>query len=560
MMSSFNTSAPFRFRLVSGSAMRMLGISCLLLARPPGAPAGQVAALPPPAARPVDFVKDIQPMLARDCYSCHGPEKQKADLRWDSKSSAVKSGEHGPIFVPGDSANSRVIKLVAGLDPDTVMPPRGERLTPEEVGLLRAWIDQGARWPDTADASPGDKRNHWAFKAPIRPAQPAVKNRNWARNPIDLFVLARLEKEQLAPSPEAGKSALIRRLSLDLTGLPPTLKELDDFLSDRAPDAYQKVVERLLASPHYGERWGRHWLDVARYADTNGYEKDKPRSIWPYRDWVIDAFNRDLPFDQFATEQLAGDLLPSATLEQRVATGFLRNAMLNQEGGIEPEQFRVEALIDRIDTLGKSFLGLTLNCCQCHNHKFDPFTQKEYYQLYAFLNNDDEAFAEVPTSAQVQARSAILNKVKELEDSAIEQTTNLLQRMADWEKNLPEENQNWMVLDPKDWQNFGTKFEKQDDLSLLGGGDLQAGGVMHVSVDTPLTNIAGIRLEAITNGNLMYFGPGQTGHGSFLVKEFTVEAWALENPTVTNNVKFRRALADLEAPGFGVTNAIDGNT
>jgi hypothetical protein len=320
------------------------------------------------------------------------------------------------------------------------------------------------------------------------------------------------------------------------------------------------VVERLLASPHYGERWGRHWLDVARYADTNGYEKDRPRSIWPYRDWVIEAFNQDMPFDQFAVEQLAGDLLPNATLEQRVATGFLRNAMLNQEGGIEPEQFRVEALIDRIDTLGKSLLGLTLNCCQCHNHKFDPFTQKEYYQLYAFLNNDDETFAEVPTAAQQQARAAILSKIKDLEDNAIQQTTNLLQRMADWEKSLPADNEGWTVLDPKDWQNFATKFEKQDDLSLLGGGDIQPGGVMHVSVDTPFTNITGFMLEAITNANLMYGGPGQTGRGGFLVKEFTLEAWALENPTETNKVKFRRALADLEAPGFAATNAIDGNT
>jgi hypothetical protein len=440
------------------------------------------------------------------------------------------------------------------------MPPKGERLSAAEIGLLRAWIDQGATWPDTAAANPGDKRNHWAFKPPTRPTLPPVKSRNWARNPIDLFVLARLEKEHLTPSPEADRATLIRRLSLDLTGLPPTLKELDDFLSDHAPDAYQKVVERLLASPHYGERWGRHWLDVARYADTNGYEKDRPRSIWPYRDWVIEAFNQDMPFDQFSIEQLAGDLLPNASLEQRVATGFLRNAMLNQEGGIEPEQFRVEALIDRIDTLGKSMLGLTLNCCQCHNHKFDPFSQKEYYQLYALLNNDNESFAEVPTDTQKQARAAILAKIKDLENNAMLQTTNLVQRMADWEKALPAQDENWIVLEPRDWQNFATKFEKQEDLSLLGGGDIQPGGVMHVAVDTPLANITGFRLEALTNANLMYGGPGQVGRGSFLVKEFTVEAWALENPTSTNKVKFRRALADLEAPGFAVTNAIDGIT
>jgi hypothetical protein len=499
-------------------------------------------------------------MLARNCYSCHGPDKQKSNLRWDDKVSALKGGDNGPAFVPGDSAHSRVIKLVAGLDPETVMPPRGERLTAAQIGLLRAWIDQGAVWPEALAAAPDPRRTHWAFKAPVRPPVPSVKQTKRPRNPIDNFILARLEKEKLKPSPEAERTALIRRLSLDLLGLPPTLPEVDAFLADRAPDAYERLVERLLASPHYGERWGRHWLDVARYADTNGYEKDRPRSIWPYRDWVINAFNRDLPYDEFIIEQLAGDLLPNPTLDQRVATGFLRNAMLNQEGGIEPEQFRVEALIDRIDTLGKACLGLTLNCCQCHNHKFDPFAQKEYYQLYAFLNNDDEGFLEVPTAEEAKQRAGILAKVHELEDKAMRETTNLAARMADWEKNLAQPQVTWTVLDPKDWFNFATKYEKQDDLSLLGGGDLQAGGVMRVWAETTLTNITGFRLEGLTNNNLMYGGPGQTGKGSFLIKEFTVEATPLDNPGVTNKIRFRRALADLEAPGFSITNAIDGKT
>jgi hypothetical protein len=369
-----------------------------------------------------------------------------------------------------------------------------------------------------------------------------------------------MEKEGLKPSPEAERTALIRRLSLDLVGLPPTLPEIDAFLGDRAPGAYERLVERLLASPHYGERWGRYWLDAARYADTNGYEKDQPRSIWPYRDWVIDAFNRDLPFDQFVIEQLAGDLLPNASREQLIATGFLRNAMLNQEGGIEPEQFRVEALIDRMDTLGKALLGLTINCCQCHNHKYDPFTQKEYYQLYALLNNDDESFVEVPTPAQQRQRDEIIAKIRGLEETAMRETTNLSERMAAWEKDLPVPAANWIVLDPTDWFGFATKFEKQENLSLLGGGDVQPGGVMRVWVDTQLTNITGFCLEAFTNNNLMYGGPGQRGKGGFMVREFSVEAWALDHPTVTNHIKFRRAAADLEAPGFGISNAIDGKT
>jgi mono/diheme cytochrome c family protein len=525
--------------------------------------ASAAPSLPPPAPQTVEFTKDIQPILSEHCYSCHGPDKQKSDLRWDSKVSVFKTGDHGPIIIPGKSAESRTIQLVAGLDPETVMPPKGERLTSEQIGLLRAWIDQGANWPETALASTPDKRNHWAFKPPIRPPLPEPADAHWPRNPIDNFVLARLEKEGLAHAPEADSATLIRRLSLDLVGLPPTIAEVDAFLADDSADAYERLVERLLDSPHYGERWGRHWLDLARYADTNGYEKDKPRSIWPYRDWVIDALNHDLTFDQFTIKQLAGDLLPDATREDRVATGFLRNAMLNQEGGIEPEQFRVEALIDRVDTIGKAFLGLTLNCCQCHNHKFDPFTQKEYYQVYAFLNDDDESFMEVPSAEQTRRREDLAKQARALEDKAMSETTNSTERMAAWEKALTETTANqteWQVLDPKDWFNFATKYEKQEDLSLLGGGDLQPGGTMRVWAETTLTNITGFRLEALTNRNLMHGGPGQLGSGSFLVKEFTVEISPLDNPAITNKVKFRRALADLEAPGFGITNAIDGKT
>jgi mono/diheme cytochrome c family protein len=523
-------------------------------------PKAETAPLPPAAARKIDFVKDVQPIFATRCYECHSEKKQEAQFRLDTKEIALKGGELGPAIIPGKSDESLLIRAVAGVKPDMVMPKKGERLTADQIGLLRAWIDQGADWPDSASVKVDDKRNHWAFKPPVRPPVPAVNHKKWVRNPIDNFVLARLEQEQLKPSPEADRITLLRRLSLDLIGLPPSIKEVQEFLSDKRPDAYERAVDRLLASPHYGERWGRHWLDAARYADTNGYEKDKPRSIWPYRDWVIKAFNDDLPFDEFTIDQLAGDLLPNPTLDQRVATGFLRNSMLNQEGGIEPEQFRVEALIDRMDTLGKAFLGLTINCCQCHNHKYDPFAQKEYYQLYAFLNNDDEAFLEVPTPDQEKQRNEILTKVRELEEKAMKETTNLTERMAEWETNVSEVTTDWIVLDPKEWLNFATKYEKQDDLSLLGGGDLQPGGVMRVWVDTELTNITGFRLEAMTNPNLMYGGPGLGGKGSFLVKEFSVEAYPLHNPTETNKIEFWRAEADQEAPGFGITNAIDGKT
>ncbi|HEY0551218.1 MAG TPA: DUF1549 and DUF1553 domain-containing protein, partial [Verrucomicrobiae bacterium] len=352
---------------------------------------------------------------------------------------------------------------------------------------------------------------------------------------------------------------LIRRLFLDLIGLPPTPKEVDEFIADKSTDAYEKLVERLLASPHYGERWGRHWLDAARYADSNGFEKDAARSIWPYRDWVINAVNRDLPFDQFTIEQLAGDLLPNATLEQKIATGFLRNSMLNQEGGIEPEQFRTEAMIDRMDAVGRTWLGLTIACAQCHNHKFDPLAQREYFQLYAFLNNDDEPFLEVPAPAEQKKREDLRSKIRALEEKAMASTTNLAERMASWEKEASDAAGNWFVLDPKEWHNFATKYEKQSDGSLLGGGDVQLGAVTRVWIDAPPPDITAFRLEVLTDPNLPYGGPGLMKKGSWLLKEFTCEAYATTNASVTNKIKFRRALADAEAPGFGVAKAIDGN-
>ena len=263
---------------------------------------------------------------------------------------------------------------------------------------------------------------HWAFKSPVKTTPPPVKNKSWIRNPIDNFVLARLEKEKLKPSPEADKATLLRRLSLDLIGLPPTIAELDAFLADKSNDAYEKQVERLLASPHYGERWGRIWLDAARYADSDGFEKDKPRFIWNYRDWVINAFNQNLPYDQFVIQQIAGDQLPHPTQDQLIATGFLRNSMLNEEGGVDPEQFRMDTMFDRMDAVGKSVLGLTIQCAQCHNHKFDPLTQEEYYKMFAFLNNDHEASMVAYTAPEQEQRSNLLRQMRDLE-SGLRHTT-----------------------------------------------------------------------------------------------------------------------------------------
>jgi mono/diheme cytochrome c family protein len=344
-----------------------------------------VAAAADPA---VDYARDIQPLFTRSCAECHGPAKQKAGLRLDTAAGVREGGNNGPVVTAGKSAESRLVQALNGANDLKQMPPKEPRLSAAEVARITAWIDQGAKFPAGADRP--TKSTHWSFQPVRPPAPPAVKRIDWVRNPIDAFVLARLEKEGIAPSPEADKVTLLRRVSLDLTGLPPTPDELAGFLKDSSPDAYERAVERLLRSPHYGERWGRHWLDLARYADSNGYSIDAPRTIWPYRDWVIKSINLDLPFDQFTIEQLAGDLLPGATTDQKVATGFHRNTQINEEGGIDPEQFRVEAVVDRVNTTGAVWLGLTVGCCQCHNHKFDPLAQREYYQLFAFFNNQDE--------------------------------------------------------------------------------------------------------------------------------------------------------------------------
>lgn len=506
----------------------------------------------------VDFLRDVRPIFAKHCYHCHGPEEQKSSLRLDEKAVVLRGGDSGtPAIVAGRSAESPLLQRVLGVDPDEVMPPKGERLSPAEISVLRTWIDLGAPWPD--EGSSDAKRSHWAFSAPRKTEPPAVGGEGWVRNSIDRFVLARLEKEGLKPSPPADRVTLVRRLSLDLTGLPPSLEEVDEFVNDARPDAYERLVERLLASPHYGERWGRHWLDVARYADSNGYEKDARRSIWPYRDYVIRALNQDLAFDRFTLEQLAGDLLPNPTLDQRVATGFLRNSMMNQEGGIEPEQFRTEAMIDRMDAVGKAWLGLTIACAQCHNHKFDPMSQQEYFELFAFLNNDDEPFIEVPTPEQERQREAIRSQVRDLEARLAQSTPQVKERMAAWEKELVEAAGEWTLLDPGEWMNFAVKYEKQSDGSLLGGGDIKPGGVTHLWVDTQQTNITGFQLEALLHPNLPYGGPGLVAKGSYLLKELTVQAYAIHDPQVTNVVRFARAAADMEAPGFSVTNAIDGD-
>jgi hypothetical protein len=345
---------------------------------------GQSASAAPPESRPtIGFDQQIRPILSDHCFQCHGPDtaKRKGKLRLDVEPKGRIDGDGVPVIVPGDRDTSEVFQRISSTDPDEQMPPpaAGKPLTPAQIRLIGDWISQGAKW-----------QGHWSFATPRRPPAPPVKNRTWVRNPIDEFVLARLERERLAPSPEAARHSLIRRLALDLTGLPPTLAEVNEFARDPAPDAYNRVVDRLLASPRFGERMAIRWLNAARYADTSGYQTDGDREMWRWRDWVIDAYNRDMPFDAFTIEQLAGDLLPGATLDQRIATGFNRNHRGNSEGGIIPEEYAVEYVVDRVETTSTVWLGLTVGCARCHNHKFDPISQTDFYRLFAFFNNVPE--------------------------------------------------------------------------------------------------------------------------------------------------------------------------
>ncbi|MFN0121161.1 MAG: PSD1 and planctomycete cytochrome C domain-containing protein [Blastocatellia bacterium] len=509
----------------------------------------------------IDFARDIQPILAANCLQCHGGAKASGQLKLDAKALAMKGGISGPVILPGSGGKSRLVQRLMGEGGEQRMPLNKTPLSSAQIELIRRWIDEGAVWPDAAaGTAPSALPQHWAFAAPARPAVPATKNKTWARNPLDAFILARIEQNSLMPSAEAEKTTQLRRLSLDLTGLPPSIKEIDEFLADDSPNAWDKQISRLLASPHYGERWGRWWLDAARYADTNGFEKDLPRSIWPYRDWVIKAFNQDKRFDAFTIEQLAGDLLPHPTLDQRVATGFLRNSMLNQEGGVDPEQFRVEGLIDRVDAIGSAFLGLTVKCAQCHNHKFDPIKQTEYYQFYAFLNSDDEPELEVPDETINKKRTRIQSAIKTIEDELIAATPDLPARLAAWEHKASSDSQQWTpLMDADIFAVFGVKFEKLPDGSFLARGDNATSNNYQVTARTRLKNITGYRLEMLTSPNLARNGPGRDGDGKYFVTEFIVDAAPASAPEKKTRVTLQNATVDFERPDYPVKNVIDGS-
>jgi hypothetical protein len=390
------------------------------------------------AAQEIEFNRDIRPILSDRCYTCHGPgvANRQTKLRFDTESAAKQDLGGRFAIVPGDLEKSVIISRITAANPAMRMPPVRSvyKLSDHEIELIQRWIQQGAVW-----------EKHWSFIPPKRRQLPEIKDHNWPRNPLDNFVLAHLEHEGVSPSPEADRERLIRRVTLDLTGLPPTPAEIDSFLNDTSPGAYEKVVDRLLASSRYGERMAARWLDAARYADTNGYQTDAERSMWRWRDWVIDAFNRNMPFDRFTVEQIAGDMLPNATLDQKIATGFNRNHRGNGEGGIIAEEYAVEYVVDRVDTTATVWLGLTLGCARCHDHKYDPLTQKEFYQVFAYFNNVPEKgkawkygnsppVVQAPTVAQQAERAALEARLAAAESAFAKLKPELASTQSAWEK------------------------------------------------------------------------------------------------------------------------------
>jgi len=508
------------------------------------------------AAAPVDFDRQVRPIFELRCYECHGEKKQKSGIRFDQRDTVLHGGDSGkPLVTAGKSAESILIQKVTSADPDEVMPPKGERLTSEQVATLKAWIDEGAQWPEKVT----EKKPHWAYVKPIQPPLPKVKDASWPINGIDHFVLARLEKEALRPTSTADAAVLLRRVSLDLIGLPPTVEEVEMFLKDTSTHAYENAVDRLLNSPHYGERWARPWLDLARYADTQGYEKDNRRTMWPYRDWVIKALNENMPFDQFTIEQMAGDMLPNATQEQKVATGFHRNTMTNTEGGTDNEEFRHEAIIDRINTTMSVWMGTTFSCAQCHNHKYDPFTAKDYYNFYAFLNHtaDVDYDDEKPTMKVMEPweerelarlRETVKAAKTQLDEAAA--LPGIAESQREWEMKAASALTDWRVLDPVTWSSKGgATLTKTESKSLLAGGTNAASDVYMVTARPGAGRITGFRLEVLETGDEKVLG--RASNGSFVLSKFEIESDSKQVP-------LKAAAAEYSQDKYPATNLLAG--
>ncbi len=489
------------------------------------------------ADEPVNFGLEIRQILSDKCFLCHGPaeETREADLRLDVRDSAIAAG----AIKPGMTSDSELLKRITSLDPSEVMPPpeTGKQVTEAERSLLKRWIEQGAIYTE-----------HWAFTPPQRPELPQVQREDWVKNPIDRYVLAQQERRGLTPSPQADPTTLVRRLYLDLVGLPPLPHEVDAFLKLDKQTAVQTLVEQLLANEHFGERWARWWLDAARYADSDGYEKDKPRSVWFYRDWVLAAMNQNLPYDQFVIQQIAGDLLPGADQNTRVATGFLRNSMVNEEGGADPEQFRVEGMFDRMDAIGKAILGITTQCAQCHTHKFDPLSQHEYYQMFAALNNFHEATMTALTPEQARQRDQVLKDIGQVEARLRERLPDWSERIREWESQAVAQQVQWRAIKPDSWPYEGQKFHILDDGSVVSESYAPTRVTDTFTAKTTVKNITAVRLDALMHPQLPRGGPGRSIYGTGAVTEFEFSIAPADKPDQKRQVKFVTAMADANPP------------
>jgi hypothetical protein len=510
----------------------------------------------------VDFVDSIQPILKRSCYSCHAADKQEGGLRLDHRNSVISGGDSGPIVVKQHPADSLMFQLIAGLDEDRQMPPAGEGtpLTKQQIDLFRKWIQQGANWPETADVV--QPSSHWSFQPIQLPQLPQVKNKRWGRTAIDRFVLADLEERGIAPSPEASRSTLLRRLYFDVLGLLPPPNVVREFLADTREDAYQIAVEQVLASNHYGERWGRHWLDLARYADSDGYEKDRPRPhAWRYRDWVINALNADMPFDQFTVEQLAGDLLPSSTVEMKVATGFHRNTLHNTEGGTDQEEDRVKKTVDRTNTFGAIWMGLTVGCSQCHSHKYDPISHREYYQLYSFFNDINEQDIAAPTAIEqlefAEAEMEFQQSHQPFVDAVKQYTDNELSvALEQWLIDERAAQHTWVVPPSVAIASkHGTQFKKLPDASWLAEGPNKSSEVYTITLNMP--SISGFRLEVLADDSLPVKGPGRADNGNFVLTMVTVGVRRVGTEDEFQKVSIIRTQADFSQANWQIDKSVN---
>ncbi len=523
----------------------------------------------------VAFNRDVRPILSDACFQCHGPDEQqrKGGLRLDQSESALRGGDSGPAIVPGRPADSLLWQRVVSTDADIHMPPpeTGRTLTPKQLETLQQWIEQGAKW-----------EGHWAFQPVQRPLVPqsaAVSPPSVRPNPIDAFIRQRLEGSGLRPASEASLETLIRRVTLDLTGLPPTLEQVDTFLADTSPDAYEHLVDRLLASPGYGERMAQQWLDFARYADSNGFQVDSSRQMWAWRDWVINAFNRNHGFDQFTIDQLAGDMLPAPTQDQIIATGFNRNTRLNGEGGRIAEEWFAETVIDRVETVGLTWMGLTLNCCRCHDHKYDPITQREFYQLFAFFNSNDESGvldSEGGSPGRGNSRpvhTVITPEHQRAIETLARETTLLESRLKELQQTAAERQPAWeaetlqkLATDEPAWRQLelsnvsstgGAVLERQSDGSWLASGSNPPHDEYRLETSVAAGALTGVLLECLPDTRLPNQSLGRYNNGNFVLSGILAEVTAptLDKPIALN---FVRAAADYEQNGWPVAKVLDG--